>query len=563
MRKHRGIVWCVGLCALLMLAGCGGNGGGGTGDMQATNEMLNAARAAAMKAYSDAQAALAAVEADKDADMDSYDKAKAQVDAAEAANNKAQTATTVADAEKYRDEAQAAYRDAMKYAGMVTTAADTARETADMARVTELTKAITSTGTRPGGSNLNQNFVLRAGGEIVWDGDTLGTDDEFGAEEFRKASAAAPSIAGWKGAIYSRTVEDEKDELTVYSNAERNTSEAYTTYFNRTAGANARPNVVSAIAGATGGVTGAASASEGTLLLTVPAGGLTDQSQAALDSNVFRKPPTSNVQTITQTAATNVVETSGTFMGLAGHYICEGTADCTVTYDDKGAVTATTGVLTFRPTAGVRRGRILGIIKDADYLTFGYWTQTVTDSSGAMTYGINPFYAGADPYMWGATVPTDLGKATYNGDAAGYYSKLAIAASGVGDPVDAGKFTADVSLAASFEGTTVAVDDQYSITGTVSNFMDDQGEKISDSWSLTLGKTDFSATVVPNTAWTFSGGPTTSPGGKAGTWEGAFYGGDRSATATGTARQPGSVAGSFTGNFLNGHVIGAFGATKQ
>ena len=561
MRKHRGIVWCVGLCALLMLAGCGGNGGGGTGDMQTTNEMLNAAMTAAKKAYDDAKAAVDAVEADKDADMDSYDKAKAAEMEAMTAYNKAKEATTVADAEKYRDEAQAAYRDAMKYAGMVTTAADTAQGTADMARVTELTKAITSTGTRPGGSNLNQNFVLRAGGEIVWDGDTLGTDDKFGAEEFRKASAAAPSIAGWKGAIYSRTVEDEKDELTVYSNVERNTSEAYTTYFSRTAGANARPNVVSAIAGTTGGVTGATTASEGTLLLEVPAAGLTAQSQAALDSNVFRKPSTSNTQTITNTTTGNVVETSGTFMGLAGHYICEGGAACTVTYDDKGAVTGITNVLTFRPTAGVRRGRILGVIKDADYLTFGYWTQTVTDSSGAMTYGINPFYAGADPYMWG-TVPTDLGKATYNGDAAGYYSKLAIAANGVGDPVDAGKFTADVSLAASFEGTNVAVDDQYSITGTVSNFMDDQGEKISDSWSLTLGKADFAATAIANTPWTFSGGPTTSPGGKAGTWEGAFYG-NPAAGAIGTARQPGSVAGSFTGNFLNGHVIGAFGATKQ
>ena len=450
-----------------------------------------------------------------------------------------------------------------------------------------LTAAITSTGARPGGSTLNADFQLNAGGEIVLDGDTLGEDDKFGAQEFRRATQAPTPIPGWKAATYSRTVQaeptyQEKDDVTIYSNAEGAKSQSYMAYFTSTT---ARPNVVTNLADASAGAgqaaerydagatidIGGVTYAEGTLLLA-PASGttLTEASRKALDSRFIKKPAASNTQTIDQTSAASPKEHSGTFNGLDGHYICAGTAACTVTFDDKGNVTAIggtgTGTVTFRPSPASGRGRVPGVIRDMDYLAFGYWLQTV-NNGGTLSYGINPFYSGADPYVWATAVPGDLGKATYNGDAAGAYSRRAITANGIGDPVDAGTFTADVSLTASFEGTNVASADQYSIAGTVSNFMNEQGEKISDSWSLTLEKTHFGGGAAGLTApaanadWTFSGG-STAGGGKAGTWEGAFYG-NPAAGATGNDRQPGSVAGSFDGNFLNGHVIGAFGATKQ
>ena len=428
-----------------------------------------------------------------------------------------------------------------------------------MAEVKGLTAAITSTGTRPGGSDLSGDFELDPGGEIVWDGDSLEKDDKFGVEEFRNTEKTPPSIAGWRGNAYSRTVEDEKDMLTVYSNADRNRSETYTTYFSRATGDNVRPNVVTDF--------NADSDSDGygTLTLAASDGNLTMQSQAALDQTIFKKPTTSNTQTIDATSDTAKKEMVGTFMGLDGHYICTLSA-CTVTYDDKGQVTATGGgTLTFRPTPATRRGRVPGVIKDTDYLAFGYWMQTVTQGT-TTTYGINPFYAGADLYLWTDATPTTLGKATYAGNAAGAYSRRAITANGVGEPEAAGTFTADVSLTANFQGDNVAPADQYSISGSVSNFQDDQGNTISDAWALSLDQVHFGSTNdgtgEPSAAALNWSNGTTTGGGKSGAWEGAFYGKPASG-ATGAGLQPAGVGGSFTGNFLNGHVIGAFGATKQ
>ena len=134
--------------AALMLAGCGGNGGGTPVapepppvDMAALQAQKNAAAAAetaAMVAYEAAKAAVAAVMDDASADMDSYNAAvaaemaaKTAYEAAKTANTNADAATTVADAMKYanmaKDEqmkAETANGNAMKYADMVTTAAN-------------------------------------------------------------------------------------------------------------------------------------------------------------------------------------------------------------------------------------------------------------------------------------------------------------------------------------------------------------------------------------------------------------------------------------------------------
>ena len=83
---------------------------------------LNDARAAAMKAYMDAKAALDAIAGQGDADSDSYDMAVAALAAALMANDAAQAAETSADAEAAQANAEAALADVQKYAGMVTTA---------------------------------------------------------------------------------------------------------------------------------------------------------------------------------------------------------------------------------------------------------------------------------------------------------------------------------------------------------------------------------------------------------------------------------------------------------
>ncbi len=141
--------WIIPLFAAtgLVLAGCGG-GGSTTGGPSATaaaktalaaaKTAAEAAAKAAKAAYDAAMAKLAEVEANKADDMDSYDTAKAKVDAAKAAydaakaaSDEADSATTSAAAEAAKAKAEAeqlkaetARDEAVKYAGMVSTAHD-------------------------------------------------------------------------------------------------------------------------------------------------------------------------------------------------------------------------------------------------------------------------------------------------------------------------------------------------------------------------------------------------------------------------------------------------------
>ncbi len=109
----------------LTLAGCGG--GGGTAEEPpmtgpTDEERIAAAQTAAMTAAGVAAAALAAVEANKSADLDSYIRASIANDNAQAALEAANAATTPAAAEAAQADAEAASADVQKYAGMVTTA---------------------------------------------------------------------------------------------------------------------------------------------------------------------------------------------------------------------------------------------------------------------------------------------------------------------------------------------------------------------------------------------------------------------------------------------------------
>ena len=73
------------------------------------------------------------------------------------------------------------------------------------------------------------------------------------------------------------------------------------------------------------------------------------------------------------------------------------------------------------------------------------------------------------------------------------------------------------------------------------------------------GGTDNPLGTVPEglPAGTFTGSTTGNED-----WQGRFFGTAGTGGAA-TTTLPTGVAGEFTGHFVNGHVIGAFGATKQ
>ena len=249
-------------------------------------------------------------------------------------------------------------------------------------------------------------------------------------------------------------------------------------------------------------------------------------------------------------------ETAGTYNGAMGTYRCDGSADCMVTLDAKGAVTGVSEGWIFTPDP-----RATSDQPDYDYLHYGFWLKKTTDEDGVLTYNEVETFAGSSLAMPSGSVSDVEGSATYNGGATGVYVKDVHNSDGTLDTATAGHFTAAATLKVNFSGTSVAIDDQNTITGTINKFELSGGEE--NAWSAAL-KSDMFTPAAGTASGTANGG------GAEGAFTATFYGdtdvydhdGDG---ADGTAminRQPGSVVGEFGANFSNGSVAGGFGARK-
>ena len=279
--------------------------------------------------------------------------------------------------------------------------------------------------------------------------------------------------------------------------------------------------------------------------------------------------------------ATEAVETSsswtGTFAGVSGTFTCTGDT-CTASSDHEGNLSSLAGTWVFRPagsgTGGHAEGDDLanimveGVVPDADFMIFGYWEQAVTDDEGDTTYSMLPIADGKRDY---GTVSSVTGTASYTGPATGMYMKKSLTPDGQPtDPFTSGQFTADAVLNANFGGPEVAANHAFSITGTISNFMDG-GEAINDQWVVNLNRRmvgagdaarpqqnvgDLTATghrdgsVAGDFDGVTDGGAL---GSAAGSWSGRFHGAAGADNAL-----PNSATGMFDGHFTNGHVRGAF-----
>ena len=626
--RSRKLAWFLMLGLLIALAGCGsdGNGGGMTAmpdpdpppvDMEA----LEAAQAAAMTAYDEAKQAVADVEDNKSADMDSYDMAVAKRDEAKTANDMAQAAETVEDAEKYRDMAQAANTEAMSYADMVTTAAaNKAASEAAMAMAAAIAPAIADPDgdgvivgvdqatppasqtalrkdDRPGGSATpaeRVTFMVAAGGAVTVDLDGTGgtdqtdtldkndmIDDDNDSEtpmvplknQFQKQDGEPAALEGFTGSVHERTVEKVTDTLTVYTNAEDNADQAYQMYYE--SGDVAARDGITSIADNSDIGTGDDAYMANVITFSDDVSDISDEIVATRFrvGNDITASGTFTDDEDTEDLKEN--EVIGSFNGIPGTYICTA-GNCTIGTDENGRVDTFTGTWTFTPTEAGSKMMVQDVIPDADFLTFGYWLQATEQDDGSTKYGINSFYAGAQPFAAGLTVE---GTAEYSGKATGMYARKTFNDKGVGTPTSSGQFTADANLMAYFGGNDVAVNLKNSITGTVSNFMDDSGNMIDDDWSVKLNRAAISSGADPAGSITLiiaagdtvgtTARPATTTGG--GSWQGAFYGNPMNADGAivndpdplAAENAPTGVAGEFNAHFSNGHVIGAFGATKK
>ena len=263
----------------------------------------------------------------------------------------------------------------------------------------------------------------------------------------------------------------------------------------------------------------------------------------------------------------------GSFNGVQGRFTCSGdVGTCTVSTDADGDIDNLGGMWIFVPASV--RSMISDVEHDSDYLAFGWWLRGVTDSDGDTKYSVGTFADGAD-LMSFSNIQTNLeGTAEYSGPAGGKYARKTLDADGGVIGLRAGDFNADATLTANFGGPDVALNSQFSISGEVGNFEDENGDSLA-GWTVDLMKAGFAAagaaanvvaapdgvSPVDNTFY----GTTTGKG----DWAGQFYGpnvandADTENIDESKTGYPTGVAGEFSAHFANGHVIGAFGATKD
>ncbi len=388
---------------------------------------------------------------------------------------------------------------------------------------------------------------------------------------FAESDMAIASIDGWAGSAYTRMKEDDADT----ENTDEFSMDTAVAYTDRAANDSVEYSTYYADAGVPTGHAawrGVASAASGVLTL---AGTVNAGARSLID---FAHGLTAAHQMIeyTDNAATtdvNEAEPSimGMFHGVPGTYACTGT--CSVGSDKDGNLSSLGGTWTFTPTAqatGADPYMVAGVEIDDDYLTFGYWLHEENNDDGELTYSVLAF---AESSVANRPTTGVVGTADYAGPATGLYMIKSFGSDGTQIPLRGGQFTAQAKLTASFGGENVAARNTNSISGTISNFMDMNGDPIDSSWVVMLNRgpdsdttdddmddlqniTEGTGAITGVTMGTSAGGD-----GAAGTWAGQLHGIEDAATTETDA--PTSVSGTFDAHFVNGHALGAFGARIQ
>ena len=350
---------------------------------------------------------------------------------------------------------------------------------------------------------------------------------------FEMTMATLPDLGeGWAGAEYMRTDQeaDAEADLPVefmiattvvsYTNADAPGDQAYSEYY----GSADRH-----------GVDG--SANDGVLTLLMEQTGNHELFMAdfGITAGYQTVPITSDGPDTTESTF------KGMFNSIPGTFTCDGT--CSVSSDSDGNLITLTGDWTFMPDEGEHM--IAGVVLDTDYLDFGFWVKTTTAKDGTtISYEVGTF-AGGTPES--GAVTDVVGTAKYAGPSTGVYMMKSFDPnSGVPIPGAAGQFTAHANLTANFGGEEIEPGDRFTVSGTVSDFMNSAGEMIDEKWEVELMKSE-SGSQEPGD---FTGA-TTGEGSYSGTFHGDVSGG----------KHPGAVTATYDAHFSNGHAAGAFGAT--
>ena len=389
---------------------------------------------------------------------------------------------------------------------------------------------------------------------------TTATPPKPRANQFTMVEGSETTVGKFTGRVHevvrdaTSSAPKTTDRLSVFDNEGSAASETYDTYY----GAVARPGV------------GASGRNADTGILTLAADPKVTKPEL-YSASWFPTEPGVSKEIAADVTKVEDRKFDGMFNGINGSYSCDAGAVCMVTTDKDKKIAVVSGNWKFTPASGFDGAtyKIPGVDSDADYLAFGYWLRTTEEEGEDPKYSIGTFATGAQPYSLVMAQRQALtGSATYKGSAAGMYGKKTLAPNGDITNLATGEFTAAAELTAYFgqplsPNNTIPPSSLYSVNGTVTDFRGSDGNLI-DTWSVDLRKAGFGASGTDNVQTAPDGvtdansffGATTGGG----DWQGRFFGPEEDANA---AVMPSGVAGEFTSHLPNGHVIGAFGATKQ
>ena len=407
------------------------------------------------------------------------------------------------------------------------------------------------------------------------------------AGDFMAHDGDVAGIDGWDSDATMRTVRRVTDTIVLYSNIDAPTDVSYSDYFDtddtnedgRNLDGDASDSEVTLTAD--GEDAGRITFEENVNVSKANAGHLVFSDESSMPGTNFEIQADDTETTIREN------EKVGSFFGIDGKYTCTtATTGCIVRVTSQGGLDVT-GTLLFDPDeielAGDDATLVEGVIPDPDYLVFGYWLETTTARNGDETYKLSPYAMGTLNYT--AVAAGIAGTATYEGPATGKYLKKTLTTDGgtltAGTPFSTGQFTANASLEANFGGSGIGTRDQFTVSGTVSGFMDGD-TSINNNWELSLNKSvintsttagwslfeTVSDTDAERTETADTHGKTSANTRHDGAWTATFHG--MNAVPDGPDDDtdpdpihPSSVAGTFNGHFQDGHVAGAFGATKE
>ncbi len=364
------------------------------------------------------------------------------------------------------------------------------------------------------------------------------------------------------------------DTVYVYTNQEAHTDQAYNDYFES-----------SAVSGDTNGAgEGVDSSTAATVPATLVVLNLDETDGTA--HPVSTSLPASGSFTVYPDEDDDTADIqasfTGSFRGVSGKFACtaSGTNICRAERDAMGKVKFPGGgawTFTADEPEGDAKVEVMGVLPDPDYMTFGFWLREDT-SGDDPTAMVETLYATkvTYPVATAAGLTGDVaGMATYSGAATGKFARKEFTSDGESVVVTGGQFTADADLTAYFgKLTSVAEDNHNRVHGEITNFMSG-GSPVDESWSVSLmGSADSgpgmkAVSFDPSdlTDEVFVGNTAGDKGAPAGKWEGTFAGPTmKPAPTEGNPNnmapiRPGGIVGEFNGNFTNGYVVGAFGAT--